>query len=174
MAGSVAEALRTGNLEVLPEHLLTAILRSPGCEAAKALSELGTDVSSLKRAMDSRVFRSRALPFEAKQDIAFSREAAAALNRAALEAVKAGCSQTGTLHLLLALSLGGTAFSLDLGDTAGITPEAVKGFIKEETAGTEEAGGCPSAEEIARAVVEQLELQGLALRALSRGGLPYS
>ena len=163
--------MRTGQTVVVPEHLLLGILRHADNDAVRALVCSGADPAKLKRDLEEPLFRDRPVPYDRMDEVGFSRSAGNILSLAVMEAYRAGAEKAGAVHLLMSLvKSAGSRCSALLSDS-GVTAGKVASFMK--------AAGCfceedrdlpPSAEEIAQAIVEQLE----ARRSLTRSGGIYS
>ena len=153
---AVDEAMRTGNMAVLPEHLLLAVLRHGTNDAVKAMASCGADPARIKDAVERPVFRKEAVPYGRRDEIGFCSETGALLNGAVAESMKAGAERTSAIHLLLAMmrSPGNCRTVLD---EAGVSCSAIAAFM--EAAGLQAASECRTTlqDEIARALAEQLE-----------------
>ena len=97
------EAMRTGSYGIGPDHLFLGIIRhneNPACEALKGL---GTELESMKRFIDSRIFTNENIPYSEMEHITFSRGAQNVLSITIMEATRLKCPEARTQHLLLAL-----------------------------------------------------------------------
>ena len=98
------EAMRTGHYGISVSHLMLGILRQAGNAACTALDSAGLDRREFKEFIDSRIFRSRNVPFSDLEKTGICKSAQSALNLAVYEALKDGSEEVTPLHLLLAIS----------------------------------------------------------------------
>lgn len=94
------EAERLGAQQVLPEHLVLAMLRLPDCRANQLLMQSGVDGYELKRTIDSHLFSPTR---STQQTIPFSRATDRILRLCSIEAEAYEAQQMGTEHLLLSI-----------------------------------------------------------------------
>jgi len=97
------EAMRTGFLEICPDHLLLAVIRDGANDASDALAALGIDLLECKHFIESRIARGVMIPYARKEEVGISRDVQNLLNVAMLEASVSGSEKTGTSHLMAAL-----------------------------------------------------------------------
>lgn len=97
------EAMRTGFLEICPDHVLLAIIRDGENDAFDILSSLGLDLVECKHFIESRISKGVMIPYGRKEEIHMSRDVNNMMNVAMLEASSSGSEKTGTTHLLSAL-----------------------------------------------------------------------
>lgn len=97
------EAMRTGSYGISPDHLLLGIIRHRENTAADVLKGLDTDISELKRFIDSKIFTNEHIPYSEIENVTFSRGAQNVLSITVLEATRLDCSEASSQHLLLAL-----------------------------------------------------------------------
>lgn len=98
------EALRTGNYEIEPDHLLLGILRHGNNNAVDILEDLGADLGNLKEKIDRGITKSTMIPYSDLERIKFSRTSENLISIMMIEAHKNGCYVTSAVHLLLALA----------------------------------------------------------------------
>lgn len=98
------EALRTGNYEIGPDHLMLGILRHGSNSACYILEDLGADLDRVKARIDKEITTSTMIPYSDLERIVFSRTAHNLLSIMMIEAHKSGCYITSAVHLLLALA----------------------------------------------------------------------
>ena len=94
------EARKLGSTQLLPEHVLLAILKTPDCLAYGALAKLGIDVFSLCSAIEE-MFNGNVEP-PTLNDIPKSRRYLFMLDLAEIESTALHNDYIGTEHLLLA------------------------------------------------------------------------
>jgi ATP-dependent Clp protease ATP-binding subunit ClpC len=94
------EARRFNGGELLPEHILLALLREGAGTACKALSFLRIDLPELRRALENGIPRRTGLPL--RGDFPPAERAKRLFSQAAEEARNLGNDLIGTEHLLLA------------------------------------------------------------------------
>ncbi|MGM9741601.1 MAG: ATP-dependent Clp protease ATP-binding subunit [Candidatus Cryptobacteroides sp.] len=97
------EAMRTGSYGIGPDHLFLGIIRHNENAACEALRGLGTELESMKRFIDSRIFTNENIPYSELEHITFSRGAQNVLSITIMEATRLKCPEARTQHLLLAL-----------------------------------------------------------------------
>lgn len=98
------EALRTGNREIGPDHLLLGILRHGNNSACRILEDLGADLDKTKQYTDSMVETGTMIPFSEIESIMLSRTAHNLLSLTILETRKTDCFISSAVHMLLALT----------------------------------------------------------------------
>ena len=94
------EAERLGTAQVMPDHLLLAILRVDESKASQLLLQSGVDFADLKHDIDNHLFVS---PSQAGQNIPFSRTTQRILRICSIEAGDYEAKQIGSEHLLLSI-----------------------------------------------------------------------
>lgn len=120
------EAERLGNTEVMPEHLLLAILRLGDGMAFQYLIRLGIDPSEVKSAMDQHASLT-GKPGTTSSSVPFSRSMERILRLSAIEAENYDGDTIGSAHLLLSILHERINYpSSYLEQTYGITYERVE------------------------------------------------
>lgn len=111
------EALRTGRLEILPEHLLLAMLRREDNAACTLLSSQGVSLALLRKDADRIVFNKKGLPYSERENVRMTRECAELLRETVTLAVKSRKNQADSTDLLRAMTgqFGGPCRKLLLG-----------------------------------------------------------
>ncbi len=104
VAYALEEAMRTGSYEITVDHLLLGILREDGCDAYKALEDLGVDPMHLKRYIDAEIAGGDPISYTDMDEVSYSRQARAAISLSIAVASALGHSQVSSVHLLLAIS----------------------------------------------------------------------
>lgn len=104
VAYALEEAMRTGSWEITVDHLLLGILREDGCDACKALEDLGVDLAHLKRYIDAEIAGGDPIPYTDMEEVTYSRQARGAISLSIAAASALGHSQVSSVHLLLAIS----------------------------------------------------------------------
>ncbi len=94
------EAERLGTAQVMPDHLVLAILRVDDSKASQLLLQSGVDFADLKHDLDNHLFVS---PSQAGQNIPFSRTTQRILRICSIEAGEYDAKQIGSEHLLLSI-----------------------------------------------------------------------
>ncbi|MGM9738162.1 MAG: ATP-dependent Clp protease ATP-binding subunit [Candidatus Cryptobacteroides sp.] len=97
------EAMRTGSYGIGPDHLFLGIIRHEENAACTALKGLGTELESMKKFIDSRIFTNENIPYSELEHITFSRGAQNVLSLTIMEATRLKCPEARPQHLLLAL-----------------------------------------------------------------------
>ncbi|MDD6253352.1 MAG: ATP-dependent Clp protease ATP-binding subunit [Candidatus Cryptobacteroides sp.] len=97
------EAMRTGSYGIGPDHLFLGIIRHEENAACAALKGLGTELESMKKFIDSRIFTNENIPYSELEHITFSRGAQNVLSLTIMEATRLKCPEARPQHLLLAL-----------------------------------------------------------------------
>ena len=97
------EAMRTGSYGIGPDHLFLGIIRHGENAACTALKGLGTELESMKKFIDSRIFTNENIPYSELEHITFSRGAQNVLSLTIMEATRLKCPEARPQHLLLAL-----------------------------------------------------------------------
>lgn len=126
LAGAGDEAMRTGHYGIGADHLMLAILRRKGCEAARFLSGQGLDTGELKNMIDKALFMEKPVPYNDAGMVKMKRSAAGAVSLAAYEALRAGDSSVRSSHLLLALSRAEDSVTREWLSTHGLGSTALK------------------------------------------------
>jgi len=144
------EARSLNSDQLLPEHVLIAMLREGTCTACKALLFLRIDIAEFRRALEAAIPRIPGPP--ARGDVPPSRRTKAMVDLAAREARSMGSDFLGTEHLLFAAMreqgssvqsfLGQKAVDIDMlrvvVQTTFSRPQGPRG------PGLVSANGCPS------------------------------
>ncbi len=94
------EAERLGTAQVMPDHLVLAILRVDESKAYQLLLQAGLDAAELKRTLDKHLF---AAPLPPNTNIPFSRATERILRICSIEAGDYNAQQIGSEHLLLSI-----------------------------------------------------------------------
>ena len=115
------EAMRTGSYGIGIDHLFLGLLRHGSNDACTVLKALGLEPDQAKQYVDTRILRAESIPYSYSDQIVLSRSAQNILNIAILEASRLGHSNTGSLHLLLALSRTTDVCTSALFRTSGIS-----------------------------------------------------
>jgi len=155
------EALRTGNSQIGPDHLLLGILRHELNSACSIMQDLGVNLSQLKRLIDEKIGKSEQIPFSRINDIVLSRTSQNILSISAIEAALCRSSGIGAIHVLLALCKVEVGFGCEfLGNLWGVHYENVKPLAEKTEPASEpssESGpsSCPDKEETASAEMEE-------------------
>ncbi len=97
------EAMRTGSYGVGPDHLFLGLLRHGGNNACAVLKGLGTELDSMKKFIDSRIFTNEVIPYSELDNITLSKSAQGALGITMMEAIRLRSTEAEAIHLLLAL-----------------------------------------------------------------------
>jgi len=101
-------ALRNGNTEIRPEHLLVALLDQADGLASRLLDRMGVDVAALRQRADEEVDRLPRVSGSGAQGApTLSRQLADLLDTASKEAARLSDEYVSVEHLLIALSDGG-------------------------------------------------------------------
>ncbi len=125
-ATELAESRR--HTEVLPEHLLVALLDDGDGLAVRLLERLDCDPRALARRLEARLVD---LPTLSRADEpAVSRDLAAVFRGASSEAKKLGDDHVSVEHLLLALMAHPSGASRNLRE-AGVDPEALRQAVEQ-------------------------------------------
>ncbi len=98
------EALRTGNREIGPDHLLLGILRHRENSACEILSDLGADLDKLKQYLDLKLTTEENIAYSELSSIYFSTTVQNLFSITYLETRKSGCFVSSAVHILLALA----------------------------------------------------------------------
>ena len=98
------EALRTGNREIGPDHLLLGILRHRENSACEILSDLGADLDKLKQYLDLKLTTEENIPYDELSSIYFSTTVQNLFSITYLETRRSGCFVSSAVHILLALA----------------------------------------------------------------------
>lgn len=122
---SRTEALRTGSYGMGVDHLALGILRHSGNGAVSILKRLGVDTDSMKKEIDSAVFREQGIPWSELENIRPTRGAQSVLNMAAFEALKTGTEVLEPEHLLEAICLTAGNASSNFLRAHGVSREKV-------------------------------------------------
>ena len=98
------EALRTGNREIGPDHLLLGILRHRENSACEILSDLGADLDKLKQYLDLKLTTEENIAYSELSSIYFSTTVQNLFSITYLETRRSGCFVSSAVHILLALA----------------------------------------------------------------------
>lgn len=97
------EAMRTGNYQITPDHLLLGILRHGHNTACRILEGLDANLSNIKKSIEERIFARNSVPYTEEDSIRLGRDAQNSLNLAVYEAAAEAGRDADSVHLLLAL-----------------------------------------------------------------------
>lgn len=103
VAYSLEEAMRTGSYEISADHLLLGLLREDGCDAYKALGQVGADPLELKRHVEAGLAGGGPIPYAEMEKVSYSRQARNTINLCVMIASALGHVQASSVHLLLAI-----------------------------------------------------------------------
>ncbi len=146
--------------EVLPEHLLAALLEDGDGLAVRLFQRLGLDHRALAKRIEARLAE---LPTLAQEDEpGVSRELAAVFRGATREAGKLGDEHLSVEHLLLAMMDGASDASRLLRE-AGVEPKALRAAVEQMRDGARVTSRNPEA------TLEPLERYGRDLTGLAAG-----
>ncbi len=146
--------------EVLPEHLLFALLEEGKGLAVRLVERLERDPQALRRSLETRL---AALPtLSREEEPAVSRELAAMFRSASGEARKLGDEYVSVEHLLLALMARTSEASRILGE-AGVGAGALRRAVEQMRDGSRVTSENPEA------TLEPLERYGRDLTGLAAG-----
>lgn len=109
------EAVRLGNFTLTTDHLILGILRHHSNMAVTVLSELGADLSRLKRRIEESLKTGDSVSDTAAYGISFSTAAEMAIKQTFTEAKRFKCDYPGAEHLLLAIIfLDNWSYAMDI------------------------------------------------------------
>jgi len=152
------EAMRTGHRTITVDHLLLGLLREKKNDGVRCLQELGVDIDSLKRSVDSLLFRDDAVAWSEYDDVRLGMDAQSVIGLAMVDAGLYGDSLTRPLHLLSAICRTANCFSGSILSDRGITTDRIKEFARVSGMVYDSAGKqvTPAANEIAEALEREL------------------
>lgn len=97
------EAARCGCMQVLPGHLLLALLRARDSRGAKAAVLAGADAERMKASLEEGLMAEQAVKYEKRDEIVFSQAAEISLALAQSYAQARNLPETGTVEILVGL-----------------------------------------------------------------------
>ncbi|MDR0296327.1 MAG: ATP-dependent Clp protease ATP-binding subunit [Prevotellaceae bacterium] len=100
---SCEEAMRLGDCNVFPEHLVLGILRHNDNNAVKLITGFVANPQLLKKKIEKLVKKSQAIPFEESKRINITPESMQIIGKMTLEARNTKDNQPSAIHLLLAI-----------------------------------------------------------------------
>ena len=158
ISASRDEAQRTGHRRILPEHILIALLRSPGKDVEDVFEALGTDREALRKEIDGMLRRQDAIPYSELDSIHLSEEAGNAVSYSAAQASIAGTEEVGAVHLLAGACKAVAKPCRSLLERYGISVEAVRKASRKEGTNPKVVSepGTPLALDIAEAIEAEI------------------
>ncbi|MBO4263530.1 MAG: Clp protease N-terminal domain-containing protein [Bacteroidales bacterium] len=147
------EAMRTGWLNIAPDHLMLAILRHRDNAACRLLVSSGIAPDACKDALDEAVFSPEPVPYAMRDSIFPNARTLAVLNIALLEASQCPALPPCALHLLAALLRTGNSRACAYLREHRLTLSAIRSLYP-KTNGPETP--VPDPKEIAEILAEQI------------------
>lgn len=143
------EAMRTGCYGIGPEHLLLGVLRQGDNPAIQALVKFGLEPSDVKQALDSHVFRERAIPYEDEEKVNFTRAALNVTSLTIMEAIR--CNQdVSAIHLLAALCDNPGEFCCEYLHSHGVSLQVLRTYISKSSEEPTKNSSLPGTEDMNR------------------------
>lgn len=125
LAASVEDARRRHHEYVGTEHMLSAMLRNPANEAARALTTMGVDVASVRQQLDAAVPDGTAASTQASS-LPYTSRSKNVLEQSMAEAREIGHDHMDALHLLAGILREEKGIAAQLLTRAGASREAVR------------------------------------------------
>lgn len=124
------EAMRTGSMAILPDHLALGLLRHSENDACEALDISGVSREELKHFIESQLYRKDAISYSEAELVNFSRASRDVLNIAILEASAAGRDKADSSHLLMAIARHGESLASGFLRQAGVDRDRIADALK--------------------------------------------
>jgi len=124
------EAMRTGSMAILPDHLALGLLRHSANSACEALDRLGVDREEMKHFIESQMYRKDSISYSDIDRVEFSRSSRDVLNMSILEASAAGRDKADAGHLLMALARYAESIGSSYLHGAGADRDSIAGALK--------------------------------------------
>ena len=119
------EALRTGWHNILPDHIMLAVLRHRDNPAYSVLETCGVSPDELKAKLDEALFAEEQIPWSERESINFCESAISILQHASVETMRCHALELDSLHFLLAVSRTPGSYTHDYLESHGIVLKAL-------------------------------------------------